>query len=311
MGSPLIQHARRQAIKGALDRLVHDVAARMPAALGRHLLYLESQHRLGRFRHPVTFSEKVNWRIMNDRRELIRVSCDKLATKDRARRLGLSVAATLWFGTDLEELAMVRLPERWVLKPNDGCGLVHFGRGPIADVRALRQVTRDWARRSARTQRSEWAYFQARPMLLVEAMLGDGDLPPPDIKVFAFDGEPVLISVDEGRFVDHRRRFYTTEWRALEVRLGGGWRQRPLAPIRARPLTLPLLLDVARAMAQGYDFIRVDLYSVDASVWVGEITPYPGGGLVRFWPRAFDVELGRHWRLPPAAVLVPTPAAGR
>ncbi len=310
-GPPTTPHAHRPALRGALDRLVHDVAARMPAALGRHLLFLASQHRFGRFRHPVTFSEKVNWRILHDRREIIRVSCDKLATKERARQLGLAVPETVWCGTDLTELARVRLPERWILKPNYGSGLTHLGSGPTADVPALLAATRDWPARTGRSQWGEWAYSGARPLLILEVMLDDQGIPPRDFKFFAFDGEPALIQIYQDRFTHPRRRYYTIGWQALAVQTGGPWGSLPLAPILPQPSTLPLMLKAVRTMAQGYDFIRVDLYSVGGTVYVGEITPYPNGGLARFSPRAFDTELGRLWHLPTATETAPgAPAAG-
>ncbi len=302
---------RRPVIEGARERLLHDVAARMPAPLGRNLLFLAPPHRFGRFRHPVTCSEKVNWRILYDRRELIRVSCDKLATKERARQLGLAVPETVWCGADLAELASIRLPDRWVLKPTCGSGLTHFGSGSTANVPALRAATRDLPARAGRSQRGEWAYSGARPLFMLEVMLGDEGIAPHDVKVFAFDGEPALIEVHEDRFTDHRWRLYTTGWHALAVRSAGSWGRLPPAPIRAQPSTRPLMLSAVRTMAEGYDLIRVDLYSGGGIVYVGELTPYPCGGLARFVPRAVDTELGRLWHLATATETAPgAPAAG-
>ena len=65
-----------------------------------------------------------------------------------------------------------------------------------------------------------------------------------------------------------------------------------------RPAELEAMLEIAGILGTGWDFIRVDLYAVDGTIWFGEYTPYPGGGLLRYRPRQFDIEQGRHWQLP-------------
>jgi len=280
------------------DGRLRAMVDRMPPELGRHLLFLESQHRWGNFRNPRGFSEKINWRVLFDRRALIGATCDKLQTKSRAQALGLDVPETVWVGEDVRELVGLSLPKRWVLKPNHGSGLVHFGVGRIDNVSELVAATRDWLELAAYRQRYEWAYSTARKVLLVEAMVVEHGAPPPDYKFFTFDGEPSVVSRDDGRFTQHRRRFYSETWQPLLVQSGGGMRRRPLAEPVSQPSTLAQMKEVCRTIAEGFDFVRVDLYSVENRVFVGELTPYPGGGLARFWPYEFDLELGRRWTLP-------------
>lgn len=64
-----------------------------------------------------------------------------------------------------------------------------------------------------------------------------------------------------------------------------------------RPDTLDRMVQLAGRLGEGVDFLRVDLYSLDAEVWFGELTPYPGGGVIRYEPREFDHELGAYWTL--------------
>jgi hypothetical protein len=257
-----------------------------------------TQRKVGHFRHPTTFSEKINWRILYDRREILVDTCDKLRAKERAARLGIAVPETIWFGTDVTELANHPLPERWVLKPNHGSGHVYFGRGSVADVPELRAATRGWLGKSLAARSGEWAYTHARPGLILEERLGQGEEAPSDYKFFVFDGEPAVIFVEVDRINNWCRRVYTPDWSPLTVRLGLAGKVRPLAAVVDRPETLPAMLRAASALGQGFDFVRVDLYSEGDTVYFGELTPYPGGGLARFWPREFDSELGAHWKLP-------------
>lgn len=272
-------------------RLVWDALMRLPASPKRHLLYLAYQRRWGHFRSPRTFTEKVNWRILYDRRPVLTTTCDKLAMKEIALAADVAVPKTLWHGTDFVEAASVELPDRWVIKPNHRSGVIHFGSGPRVRTTDLANLAEQWMP-PEEERKAEWAYSAARRELLIEEFLGSVDSPP-DYKFFVFDGEPVLIQVDEGRFNEHRRRFYEPDWSPLDVRS-----TCPMADVAPPPPNLGEMSDAASRIGSGYDFIRVDLYSVEGQLYFGELTPYPGGGLERWLPRSYDDRLGTRWRLP-------------
>lgn len=268
---------------------------RLPVGIERRLLFLYYNRRLPHFGRPVSFSDKVNWRILNDRRPLLEWTCDKLAMKEYAEKAGLErlrVPRTFWSGSDLDELRTVGLPAHWVLKPNHRSGLVYFGSGQ-ADPRELASVTATWLDPFESSKLREWAYAKARPVFLVEELLGPPGSPPPDYKIFVFDGEPDLIEM-VNRYDGNQQRMYRTDWSPLDLLYG----PQEIAPIAPRPPDLDLMLEIARQLGKPFDFIRVDLYDVAGSIVFGELTPYPCGGLERFRPASFDVELGEKWRLP-------------
>jgi len=279
-------------IVGPLKEAALVVDRRMPVSVRRRVRYLVRHHRLLHLRNPRTFTEKVQWRTVHDRRDLIAFTCDKLAMKEHALQAGLSelrVPRTYWAGTDLRELTGVDLPERWVLKPNHRFGLVHLGSG-APDVDRLVATTRGWLD-EVRSLRGEWAYSQARRCFVVEEMIGTE--PPDDFKFFVFEGEPRLVQYSTDRFsTGHRARLYTPDWRPA----GGTGYQMP--DVIAPPARLDEMLSVASTLGKPFDFIRVDLYDVDGATWFGELTPYPGSGLRRFDPRELDEQLGAAWTLP-------------
>src|SRR5215469_6859799 len=78
----------------------------LPLAARRRALFILGNGRLPHFRDPVTFNDKINWRMLNDRRPLLEWTCDKIAMKDQARYVpDLQIPKTLWAGTDLRDLA--------------------------------------------------------------------------------------------------------------------------------------------------------------------------------------------------------------
>jgi TupA-like ATPgrasp len=267
---------------------------KLPASFSRRVLFLHKNRRLPHFHHPVTFNDKINWRILNDRRQLLEWTCDKLAMKEHFGTMaGLRVPRTLWVGSSVEELAEVELTGNWVLKPNHRSGRIFFGNGQ-PDVSSLRATTRQWLRPTEAECLHEWAYSKARPVFFVEELLGVPGAPPTDYKFFVFAGEVAAIQVDVDRHSAHRRRIYRADWTPLDVTSGG----HPLAPKEEPPGNLEEMLRIASDIGQSFDFIRVDLYSIDGLIAFGEVTPYAGSGLDRFVPWSFDAELGAKWELP-------------
>jgi hypothetical protein len=269
----------------------------LPVPLLRHAFHLTMIHRPGNFRQPRTFNEKVNWRILYDRRDRIVAACDKLRMKEMARATypgaQLRIPETYWYGTDLRDAPDLAGLPPWVLKPNHSSGHAVFGPDPQTDVTTLLAQSRDWWKRTP-VELGEWGYGEARPLLLLEERIPtpDGN-PPADYKFFVFDGRVELVQVNRGRFDDQTATFLDADWNRLPVR----WRIRQVAD-EPRPAELETMLEIASTLGSGWDFIRVDLYAVDGVVWFGEYTPYPGGGLLRYRPRQFDAEQGRHWQLP-------------
>jgi hypothetical protein len=267
---------------------------KLPVKPRRRALFLSFNRYVPSFSRPMSFNEKVNWRILSDRRPLLEWTCDKLAMKEHAAATsGIHIPRTLWAGTDLAELCSLEMPEHWILKPNHRTGLVYFGHGR-PDAEELVAQTTSWWRPVEAEQLGEWAYSRARPMLLAEELIGTPGSSPTDYKFFVFQGQVALIQVDVGRHTAHQRRLYLPDWSPLDIRYGA----HPIASAEPCPDTLDLMLKAASELGSEFDFIRIDLYSIGARIYFGEFTPYPCSGLDRFTPRSFDRGLGARWQIP-------------
>jgi TupA-like ATPgrasp len=283
-----------------LRRAVLSLIYRLPPGVERRVLFALAHRRLPRFGRPVTFSDKVNWRILNDRRPLLEWTCDKLAMKDYALKeapAGLYVPRTIWSGSDLRDLETAELPEHWVLKPNHRTGLIYFGQGR-PDLRELAAVTADWMPALEWTQMHVWACSRARPMFLAEELMGTPGTPPPEYKFFVFDGKAALVDVHFDRYGEHRARMYRLpDWSpVVDVLRSDDPIER--APVAPPPPALGTMLAIAGELGRPFDFMRVDVYDDNGVIKFGELTTYPCGGLDRFTPASFDTELGMAWTLP-------------
>ena len=267
----------------------------LPTGIERRVLFGLAHGRIPHFGHPDTFNDKINWRMLNDRRPLLEWTCDKLAMKDYVLKqapAGLHVPRTVWSGSDIRDLETTELPEHWVLKPNHRSGLIYFGRGK-PDLRELSEVTATWLSPFEASRLREWAYSKARPMFLAEELMGTPGTPPPDYKFLVFDGKVALVEMHIDRHTGHLMRLYLPDWTPLDVVY-----DLELAPMFPPPPNLGQMLAIAAHLGRPFDFMRVDLYDDNGVIKFGELTPYPASGLGRFTPASFDTELGKAWTLP-------------
>ena len=292
----------RNAFKFAYRTFLPSVSPELTLAM-RHLKVFGYWPNL---RQPSTFNEKIHWKKLNDRREVVARTSDKFAVRQYVRAKGLEdiLIPLLWQGIDPGAIPFEQLPPSFVVKPAHLSGAVVIVRDrTAADLSAIVAQAEEWMVTTYASKYLEWAYTQAEPRILIEEFKqgGDGEAPC-DYKFFCFHGEPQLCQVDLQRFTDHRRNIYSLDWRILPAKYN--YKNGADVP---RPATLQRMIGICRTLSREFDFVRVDLYSIGNHVFFGELTHYPEAGFGRFDPPAFDLEMGRYWsvNMPPA-----TPSRG-
>jgi TupA-like ATPgrasp len=239
----------------------------------------------------MTFNDKIMYRRLRVRDPRFAVFGDKLRTQDYVtERLGEGCVPNVLRVAEQAE-AFSDLVGPFVLKANHGSGWVIIVDTPRVLTPGERIQAQSWIAADYATDRREWAYHRARPLLYAEEFLTPG--PPPDYKFHVFDGIPKVVQVDIDRFADHRRVFMQPDWVPL------GTSRYPLPCDRQpKPPNLDKMLTWASALAENIDFLRVDMYDMGDRVLVGELTCYPGAGRDRFRPKSLDGWLGSQWARP-------------
>jgi hypothetical protein len=275
--------------------------------------------RLFRTRHPVTFREKVRYKMLRDHRALVVVFADKVAVRDYVAamvgdRYLPDVHAIVETGSALLD---VDLPDRFVMKPTHGSGTAIIV-APDAPADARLPTDGSWVYRHVRPEHAphtalarigddwlgqlygqgpnrEWVYGQVRRRIIVEELLtGPGGGIPDDYKFFVFHGRCQYVQVDGGRFGHRTQDFFRADWSHLALSGGPPWAaSRP-----PRPHALEEMIAVAERLGAETDFVRVDLYDLDGRVVFGELTSFPAGGDSPFDPESFNIEFGTHWTVP-------------
>lgn len=268
----------------------------------------------------MTFTEKVQYKMLRDHRRLLIQFADKVAVREYVRRtVGERYLPTALLVTDTpRHLIDATLPEAFVVKPTHGSGAVvvvspgadrgarlpraEWGwqyahvRPEHADRQHIARIAEGWlGKLYGQGPNREWAYGRVpRRVIVEEFLIGDDGSVPEDFKFFVFHGQVRFVQVDGGRFGARTQDFFDTEWRHLD--LSGGLPWRSVQP--ARPERLDEMLRVAAQLGAETDFVRVDLYHLPDRVVFGELTNYPAGGDSPFEPDSWNRVFGETW-VPP------------
>ena len=238
---------------------------------------------------PGAFSERIVALMLSmDGRSEIRgqVTDKDLVKRFVAERLGHEAApATLAVLESAAAVREFRYPERCAIKATHDSGSHVFRRaGEPIDIERIVS----WFGRNYYFELREPSYRFLQPKVIVEELLGRDGEDLPDFKLFCFHGVPAFIQMDTTRFVDHRRSFYSPRWHELDLQVT----YPACTTLVPRPADLDTMLDYAAKLSKGFSFLRVDLYSVDGRLLVGELTNYPDGGIGDFASREAAVRVG-------------------
>jgi hypothetical protein len=294
---PQLSPARRRTRK--LWRRIRSVAALLPPTgfqWLRHLLWHGTPLPVAR---PRTLTHHLYLKMARDRNPLLTVTSDKLAVRDYVtERIGPGHLADLYAVLDAPEgLLEADLPARYVVKATHGSGMTALVTADSpAERGAIVERARKWLATRYWRKNGEWGYRGVQPRLIVEEFLDDGGgRVPPDWKWLCFGGRTALVQVDFDRFTGHTRNFYDPD--GWPVRLQMYYPQGPDIPL---PTVFPRMRRIAERLADGFDFVRVDLYVLGERIVVGELTHYPTGGNKSFDPPEWDARLGALWPRNPA-----------
>jgi len=241
---------------------------------------------------PRTFFERLHWNLLQRYDERLVKTSDKIGVRDYVASKVGSKYLTKIYGVyeSAKQIPFSTLPEKYVLKANHGSGWNVF-------VRSKRQVQENEIRKKCDewlkqvySGYAEWWYGGIPAKLFAEEFLEDAERGiPNDYKFFVFRGQVGLVQVDTARFTDHRRNLYDPDWTPLESTL-----LYPRGTEIPRPAAYDEMKRVAEKLGEEFDFVRVDLYSVEGRVIFGEMTYFPECGAASFSSRELDAQMAHH-----------------
>jgi hypothetical protein len=277
-----------------MNRAKSALIKRMPDRAFIYLYFLLRKKELLNLRNPKRFTHKIQWLKLNGNLERLAKYADKYAVREFVtdRIGGQFLVQLIGVYEKLEDIPFSGLPEQFVIKATHGCEFNFICRNKSEiDYRKLKSRINHWLEQNFYYAEREPQYRDIRPRLMVEHLLQDGSDGLIDYKFYCSHGEPQLIQVDTDRFVGHK-----SELKNLD------WGRYPAAQVKnfdlvgdrvKKPKELPQMIEIARKLAQGFAFVRVDLYLVKGKIYFGELTFTPGSGLIEFTDVQGDQALGK------------------
>lgn len=245
-------------------------------------------------RDPKSINEKINWRKLYQHDPRFDVLSDKFDIKSYIKeKAGDKYAVpTQWCGTNFKEIPWDSFQYPLVIKCTHTTGDALFvqSREELDVDKVYEHLMKFWDNKKLK-RFSRSTHESKKKRFIIEPVLGRGAIPE-DYKLYCYHGRVHFLHVDSGRFSKKTRRFYTRDWEPLEITKS--W---DMAPVVERPKAYDEMIQLAEKLSREFDFVRVDLYSVDGRVYCGELTFTPGAGFSPFSPPKWDKVFGDPWMI--------------
>jgi len=241
-------------------------------------LFMKHSKSEGNFDAPRTYGEKVQFRKLYGNHAFYGRLADKVLVRDHVKERigGEALIPLLGVYGHLDDGILDALPRSFVIKSSNASkwNEIVFDKDRMNRHRTIRYFNRKLKKRYSR-KFGEVHYDYGTPRIVIEELLLDGGQLPWTTDFFCYNGSKgfdfaVCVSSPDELHKGH----YDRDWNLLE---GNLTEEMESARIRT-PLT-PKMVEIARELSRGIDFVRVDLYGVGDRVYFGEMTFTPGAGL--------------------------------
>ena len=233
------------------------------------------------FENPRTYQEKIQFRKLYGNHDFYGLVADKFRARAYVEsKVGKEHLIPLLGAYDrLHKSVFDTLPNRFIIKANHGCKwhkIVH-DKSTLDVAKTVRWFNTLMQRRYGRAD-GERHYNFIPPKIIIEELL-EGPLggSPWDYCFFCYRGPEgfdynFAITTPTGKSAS-----FGKEW---ELRTSSIPEQELAAHIK--PANFDAMVRIARDISVEFDFVRVDLYTVQGKVYFGEITctPHSGYGLI-------------------------------
>lgn len=270
----------------------------IPDRLYLKIKYRASMERKLDLKKPQTYTEKLQVLKLYNRKPEYTKLVDKYEAKACvAKIIGEEhIIPTLGVWDDAEDIDFDALPNQFVLKcTHDSGGLVICRDKSKLDIEQTKRKMNAGLKRDFYYLGREWPYKNVKPRIIAETYMEDsetGELN--DFKFYCFDGEPKVMTIVTERKTGIRLDHFDMNFEHLDMRRAGPNSDKTIE----KPKTFENMKKLAATLSKGLPHARVDLYEVDGKNYFGEITFFPGNGMVHFEPEEWDYTFGSWIKLP-------------
>lgn len=265
----------------------------------RMLYFLLFNKRIN-LKNPTTYSEKLQWLKLHDKRDIYTQLVDKYKSRFYTEKIlgnqdNLIPLLGVW--DTFDEIDFDSLPQQFVLKTNhDSQGVIVCKDKSTFDINAARKKLNKCLSRNYFWASREYPYRNVPRKIIAEKFMVDeqcGELR--DYKFFCFNGKCEFFFIATGRSTGNVMfDFFDKDLQPIPVIQG-----HPHAPkLPDIPENISEMILMAEKLSAGFLQIRIDLYNIQGRIYVGEYTIFHFGGLMPFVPDSYDEYFGKFIQLP-------------
>lgn len=262
-------------------------------------VYKKRYHKDINLKSPNTFCEKLQWLKLFYRDSVMTRCSDKYEIHNYLEEIGLDYLGNRILGVydNAKDIDYEKLPSKFVAKATHGSGwnLICTDKAQLDWKKSVR-IMNSWLTLNLFVFGREWNYKEIKPRIIIEEYLDYEPLY--DYKFMCFNGIPKYVQLNNDDEHGHHVDFYDVDkWEHLPITYMGFNRSNKDLD---KPPHMEKMINLATVLSQRFPFVRVDFYSFDNRVVLGELTFFPSGGLRPFIPEEFmyDELFGELLKLP-------------
>jgi hypothetical protein len=246
-------------------------------------------------KNPKTYTEKLQWLKLYDRKPEYTIMVDKYAVKKYvADKIGEEyIIPTLGIWDKFEDIDFEKLPNQFVLKcTHDSGGLVICKDKSKLDIVASKKKLQNSLKTNFFLLGREWPYKNVPKKIIAEKYMTDtsshsSDLP--DYKFYCFNEEVKVVLVATNRFTSHNFNYVDADFNPISLKSTEG---EPNKELVNKPECWDKMIEIARILSKGIIHVRVDLYISQGKIYFGELTFFDASGYDDFGSEEWNERLG-------------------
>lgn len=248
---------------------------------------------------PKTLSEKLQWLKLFYRDDRLPICSDKFEVHNYLESIGYGYLGNKVIGVyeNAKDIDYNSLPNKFVAKATHGSGwnLIVKNKNDINWNDSVKLMN-SWLKLNLFAFGREWNYKDIKPRIVVEEFINHEPLN--DYKFMCYNGEPLYMQLNNDFNGKHYVDFYDLKtWEHIPATYSDyKFSERTIE----KPEQFDKMMELARELSKPFPFVRVDFYSFDDTILLGELTFFPAGGLRPFLPRGygFNELMGKQLKLP-------------
>ncbi len=258
--------------------------------LSAKIAYKQQMHRIPNLDNPHDLIEKYMWMELNTDTSLWTLCADKYRMRSYVEEKGFGEYLPKLYGhwDNPDDIDFDELPDKFVLKANNGCGTVMIVRDKSdINYEKTRKKLKQWLRHPYGYFGAQIHYLSIKPCIIAEELLqqdeAESKFSPSsmaDYKLWTFYGqlECTLMTYNRVNGV-HSVALYNNDWHPIFDKLNKHRHNRIDYNVNiSKPECFEKMKEIAHALSSEFAECRVDFYVIKNKPVIGELTFTAGAG---------------------------------